>query len=137
MATYNLSELINKTIRAKSNVQLYRSANDNANPYATIKSGQPVGVLYSYINPSGNTKSLWFMFYDGNNKPYYAKYLQGSVDESNLKAQGVVSTEQKTKEASDMAKKESDGLFQFYIEKYVPYIIAGLFLIPLIKEKIK
>jgi hypothetical protein len=134
MASYNVNDLIGKNLIAKNATKLYRSANDASKPYASVKAGTSLGVLYSWLNPNENRKTIWFMFYDTFNKPYYIPYTSNLVDVSALKEQGVKTTKEivdKEKEKKDFQDK---GAFRFYLEKYAPYLIGAIFLIPIAKK---
>jgi hypothetical protein len=132
MALYKYKDLINKTIVAKADIKLYRNALDTAIPYAVIKAGNPIGVLYSWVSAKANRNVDWLMFYDSNNKAYYVPMISGTLDEAALKQQGVKDVEEQTKEAEDKAKKNA-GAVSYYIEKYVPYLLGAIILVPVLK----
>lgn len=137
MAAFNLTSIIGKPLTAKVATKLYRTASDDAKPYASIAAGQYMGTLYSWINPSNRTKSLWLAFYDTNNKPYYVKYATNLVNSAELKKQGVKTVEEETREAKDKLDLETKGPIAFYVEKYVPWVIAGFFAVPILKDLTK
>jgi hypothetical protein len=136
MATFNISNLIDKPLTAKVATKLYRTANDTAKNYASVAAGQPLGTLFSYIKPNENTKNLWFMFYDSNNKPYYVKYTTNLISATALNKAGVKDVTKEVKEAEKKKEFEEKGAIRFYIEKYAPYIIGAIFLIPIAKKLI-
>ena len=134
MATFNLKSILGKPLTAKVATKFYREASDNAKPYASVAAGQYMGNLYSWINPGPRTKSLWLMFYDTQNKPYYVRYSSNLVSATELKKQGIKDVEKETKEEKEKADLESKGAFKFYLEKYAPFLIAAVFLVPLGKK---
>jgi hypothetical protein len=136
MAEFNITNLIDRPLTAKVATKLYRTANDAAKNYASVAAGQPLGTLYSWISPNANTKSLWFMFYDSNNKPYYVKYSANLISSDALIKAGVKDVEKAAKEAKDKQDFEDKGAIRFYLEKYAPYIIGAIFLIPIAKKLI-
>lgn len=135
MASYRLKDIIDKPIRAKKNISLYRTALDTAQPYATVKAGSMIGVLYSIVNAKAGRSVDWLMFYDSNNKAYYTPVKTGTLDEVSLKEQGVKTVEDITKEKQKEEKKEA-GLVSYYIEMYAPYIIGAIILVPILKQVI-
>lgn len=132
--TYSLASLVGKPLLAKTATKLYRNPTDTSTNYASVKAGQTLGVLYSWVNPNANTNSLWFMFYDSQNKPYYVKYRIDLVDRDDLARQGIKDVETETKEKKEKEERESKGAVQFYIEKYAPFLIAAVFVIPIAKQ---
>jgi hypothetical protein len=135
MPLFSASDIIGKTLIAKNRIPIFRSRND-IKPFAFINAGQPVGIVYSYLAPNYDHPNLWWMF-KSNNKIYYAEHKEGNFDISALKNQGVISTDEKTKIEKSKQEKQEKGAVSFYIEKYVPYIILGIFAVPIIKDLIK
>lgn len=134
--TFNLNDLIDLQLTAKVATKLYRTANDNAKHYASVAAGQPLGKLYSYINPNVNTKNLWFMFYDTKNQPYYVKYATNLISAADLIKRGVKDVKKIAKEEKDKADYIEKGAVRFYLEKYAPFVIGAIFLIPIAKTLI-
>jgi hypothetical protein len=133
MAQYRWRDLLDKSIYIKGDAKLYRNASDNAKPYATIKAGTPVGKLYSWVSAKEGRSVDWLMFYDINNKAYYVPVNQGTLDLATLKAQGVKTVEEITKEKQDKDKKDA-GAFSYYIEKYIPWLIGAIIVVPVLKS---
>ena len=136
MASYNLANIIGKNIFAKAKTPLYRAANDLSKPFSSINAGQFVGNVYSYIKPGKNTTKTWLMYYDQQNKPYYSILTGSNIDEKSLKDQGVKTVEEETKAAKQKQEFEEKGAIRYYIEKYAPYLIAALFVVPIAKQLI-
>jgi hypothetical protein len=132
--TFNIKNLIGKPLTAKVATKLYRTPSDNAKHFASVAAGQPLGILFSWINPSANSNSLWFMFNDSKNKPYYVKYTKTLLNPNDLKRQGIKDVETETKEIKEKEDLESKGSIRFYIEKYAPYLIGAIIIIPIAKK---
>jgi hypothetical protein len=135
MAIFSAKNIVGKTLIAKKKVYLYISPGAK-NPIASINPGQTIGVVYSYLSPNKNRSQLWWMFQNGINF-VYVPHQEGSFDIKSLKDQGVISTEDTTKAEQEKLEKAQKGAVSYYIEKYVPWIIAGIFAVPLIKDLIK
>jgi len=133
MSNYKLIDLIDKQLFAAKDLYLYRNAVDYAKPFASVKAGSSIGILYSIVNPTTARTLDYLMFYDSNNKAYYTPVAKGNIDEVSLKAQGVKTVEEKTKDAADKAKKDA-GAVSYYIEKYVPYILGAIIIVPVLKS---
>lgn len=95
MATYNASDLVGKTLVANEPIQIKRLADDSAPSVFTVKIGQPVGTVYSWISPGLNNKSLYWMFKDENGRNYYAEHKVGRYSIKSLQSQGVLTEAEK------------------------------------------
>lgn len=136
MSTYSYDQLIDKTIYAQKDVKLYRLPEDNAAPIFTVKAGQPVGTLYSVLNPKSGRSGQWLMFYDSTARAYYMPVTPNTVNESELKKQGAKTTEQITKEAEEAQQIQTKGAVRYYFEKYFPLIILAAVAVPIAKALI-
>ena len=108
--SYKVSDLIDKSLVAKVNVPVTRIAQDGAESVFTVKPGQSVGVVYSWVEPTSGRSNLWFMFKDSNNRSYFAENIAGRFDVSVLQGQGVKTSEQKTKEQERANESLSDKI---------------------------
>lgn len=133
MGSYKLKDIIDKPIRAIKTVNLYRNALDTATSFAEVKAGSMIGILYSIVNAKAGRSIDWLMFYDNNRKAYYVPVQTGTFDELDLKQQGVKTVEEQTKQEADKAKKDA-GLLSYYIEKYIPYILGAIIIVPVLKS---
>lgn len=100
MASYNAAAIVGKTLRANTAVQLKRLPADSAPVIFTVKAGQPVGTVFSYILPGTNNSRLYWMFKDETGRNYYAEHQEGRFNISALKEQGVPTTQQETTAAA-------------------------------------
>ena len=92
MPVFNAQDIVGKTLIARRNIPLYR-AGDYKKPFAQVKSGAPVGTVYSWIGPNTATGGkLYWQFYDNTGNTYYAEHRSGAFNVQALKEQGVLTT---------------------------------------------
>lgn len=104
---YDAWEIVDKTLVAAQEVNIFDGApraGYTPTKIGTVKAGNPVGVVYSYLEAdlAQNRQTLWWMFHPTAEwrKPYYAPHASGLYDVDALRQQGVLSlTEQAQKEA--------------------------------------
>ncbi len=120
-ATYSADQIVGKNLIANKAVNILRLPNDAAKPVYTVPAGSTVGVVVSYLKPAAdrNRSTLYWMFYDQNNKPYYVKHQIDLFDVKNLKEQGTLTVKDQTDQ-----NKEKD--FHYYISEYAPKILIGV-----------
>jgi hypothetical protein len=107
MSSFSADDIINKTLIAKINVVAYSQPFITSPVYAAYKSGQTIGVVYSYVIKNG---VIWWLFYDVNKKPYYVQHKEGKFSLTSLKDQGAKTTAQKTKEKEEKEKEENSTI---------------------------
>lgn len=113
--------MMNKTLFANKDIEVYRLALDNAKSYGIIKAGQPIGTVYSFLSAQPPDRAgLWWMFYDDQNRAYYIPHQEGVFNTEALKQQGVV-TETEKREAEAKANETITDK----VEKYAKWIILG------------
>ena len=115
MPTYSAADVINKTLIARKPVAIKRSPSLSQPTVYTAKSGDTIGVVYSYIQ---NNDGLWWMYYDQYQKPYYTLHDPNSYDIKSLSAQGAISLEE-VKAAEEKAADPVD----YYITKFAAPIM--------------
>lgn len=117
---FNAADIVGKTLTAIKDVPVYRWAEDNTLPIGTVKRGQPVGVVYSWLNPSpqNNRAGLWWVFYQNNNQYYYTPHCENCFSISDLKQQGVISTDEKIKQELEKQKLAEMSLPEQLLHKY-------------------
>lgn len=101
MSSYSAADIIGKTLIAKKTVNVLRIPSDSAKAVFVVKPSQAVGNVYSYLSTNPERKSLYWMFLDSSKRPYYVSHEIGKFDLSSLQEQGVLTTEEKTKEEKD------------------------------------
>jgi len=80
---FPIGQIFDKTLYASGPVKIYRSV--IGQPVYTANAGQPVGIVYSYVERDG---ILWWQFLDTYNKPYYAKHSPTAFSLSAIVNQG-------------------------------------------------
>lgn len=128
--TYTVNQIIDKTVVAGKDVTLYSNPSGKGSVVGTVKSGQPIGIVYSYIKPSNATSDgrSWLMFETTYNKFFYVP--NEAVSGTGLKEQGTktVVQEIKEEEAERLRKEDPAG---YYLKKYAlpALLIIGLIVI--------
>ena len=123
--TYSADQIIGKTLAARKNVELKRLPTDTAPTVYTVKPGQSVGVVYSYLLPKAGRSTLYWQFVDANNNYFYAAHKEGIYDIDIIKTQGGKTTEEKRKEEEEKKEKEEMGPFAYYLQKWGGKIAIG------------
>jgi hypothetical protein len=124
-ATYSADQIIGKTLVARRNVELKRLPSDTAPVTYTVKPGQTVGVVYSYLLPKAGRSTLYWQFIDANGNYFYAPHKEGIYDIDIIKTQGGKTTEEKRKEEEEKKKLEEMGPFLYYLQKWGGKIAIG------------
>ncbi len=83
--TFNADQIIGKTLFANSPVNIYTLPDVSSVVMATIQPGQPVGVVYSYIQRGTN---FWWQLSPGG----YVLHQTGLFDIQSLNDQGAIDT---------------------------------------------
>jgi hypothetical protein len=129
--TVNAGDIIGKTLVAAMRVPVYDQANDSAQPSGYISAGQPVGIVYSYLNPdpSLGRAELWWMFEPlpgnsdiGNDQGFY--FAPHNPDYYNFQAlsdAGVLTVAQTTA----LKNGETPSTAETLLKKYLPWVIGG------------
>lgn len=121
--TFNADQVIGKTLMAKKNIALKNLPQDAAPTVATVAPGQPVGSVYSYVNPApGRTNLYWQITSSG--KAYWVKHEIGAFDVSNLKVQGVKTSEQVLAEKRAIEEKENDPVLYYFKKIGLPIALG-------------
>lgn len=103
---YSASQIVGKTLIANTAIQVKRVAADSSPVVRTIAKGQSVGLVYSYLPANTTRKSLYWMFYDSYNTPYYVEHKTGIFSIKGLTAQGALTIEE---ERAQQDGKEKDA----------------------------
>lgn len=83
-------QVVGKTLIAKTPVPLKRYAQASAPAVYTVKSGNVVGIVYSWVMDG---PTLYWAFYDQNGNPYYAEHRPGRFSVAALQQQGAQTLE--------------------------------------------
>jgi hypothetical protein len=133
MPTFNAADIIGKTLVAKSNVPLYRFADDDAAVVYNVSPGQSVGKVESYLLPAANRNNLYWQFKDQNGKFYYAEHKQGIFDVRELAAQGALTLQEQQAAAVEASLTTGDKIFRLI--KNALLIGAGVYLLKGVIDK--
>lgn len=129
---YSAADILEQTLIAKTDVPVYYSVprdGDGALPNAVVKSGNPVGVVYSWIGPDPQglgIANLWWMFYGPNGTYYYAEHIPGRYDVSALKQQGILTAEQEAAAAAAAAADASKSWYEKLFDDVKPVLYTGI-----------
>ena len=143
--TYQAGDVIGKTLITKKEVLVYSKPTDSPDnkPIYAVKSGFPVGVVWSYLAPNGTERTrLWWMF---QNDPYskslyyYIPHDSNAFDVKTLQQQmdasGIKSLATKAEEALNANLTTEQKIVKY--AKYVGgAVIAYLLLREVIRKKL-
>lgn len=132
MATFGADEMIGKTLIAKENLIAYYGSPGSKSIFQIYK-GQNVGLVFSWINKNTPKGALYWMFHDHDNKPYYVLHDPNKVGLSLVDQATTKSDQQKATEATEAAKKESEGAIPYYIEKFGKPVLITIFVLGVAK----
>lgn len=123
---YDANQIIGKTLFAARPVPIKRYPAASYPVVYTAPVGASIGKVESWVM---NGFDLWWMFYDQNNKPYYAKHEPSYFSIKDLKEQGA-QTVLEVKQAQE-AKEKSwfDNLFSGVGSGAKTAIAVGAFII--------
>lgn len=85
--TYSVNDLLGLTIYAAADVAVKTSPENAAPVVRTIPKGQPIGVLYSWLDVKEGRSQLYFWFKDSFGKNYYTPYHSGWYDSETIEEQ--------------------------------------------------
>lgn len=112
-------QVIGKTLFTRTSVPLKRYAQANAPVVFTVKPGQAVGKVYSWVNDG---PVLYWAFYDEKGVPYYAEHKVGRFSVDALQQQGT-----QTLEDIKEAQQQAENPVTYAIQKMVrPLVLAGV-----------
>jgi len=139
---YSANQIVDKQLVASRDVKVYRGGDFNT-PFATIKAGQPIGKVYSYIKATQSTGiragGPLLQFLDTSGRSYYVKD-DNAISTAALKDQGTLTLKEELKEEQAKIEKDSDPI-SFYVKKLAMPVIIGAGVIYLVatfgKEFIK
>ena len=127
MPNINASQVIGKTLVAKSNVDYFYPIGTKI---GTFNKGDVIGTVYSYAY--GGTPNLYWMIDKGSNQYIFVKH-----DANKLSLVGIQQIlDDITKQQQEQEIKDK-GLLRYYLDKYLPYIVGGVviyFALPTIKK---
>lgn len=130
MANITADKVLNKSLYAKGSVNVYDIPGGKI--FRTISNGGLIGEVFSYVNYEG---TIYWMFYNSYMRPFYVKH-----DPSNLNLPGLNDILAQIKNEKIAAEIESKGAVNYYLQKYLPYIIGAVviaFVFPAVYKSVK
>ncbi len=128
---YTSREIVDKQLIAAKDTPVYHS--DLVTLFRTVKAGQPLGKVYSYLKASAARPVSALMLYDNplyTGTPYYLRLdSTGAIDRSFLKDQGAVTVQEQIKQDQAQAEKEADPLAYYFKKLAIPVLLtaAGIY----------
>ena len=132
MSTYSVSDIVDKTLIAATLVPVKSMPLDTAPVIRKVAPKAPIGVVYSYLQPTTNRKNLYWAFYDSFNKPYYVEHIPSYFDLKALRDQGVLTS----KEKEELKAKENESIKSF-IERNITKIVLVIAGVAILKTIIQ
>ena len=133
MSSYNVTQIIGKTLIAKKSVPLKRIASDSAPTVFTVNPGDTVGVVDSYLMPGNDRSNIYWSFYDDQNKIYYAPHDVGRFDVKELQNQGALTLEQQQQQQAEANMSTTDKVFRLI--KNIAFLAAGAYIVKTLIDK--
>jgi len=125
---YSADQIIGKTLQAVSPVPIRRAAMDSSPVVYTVPTGQPVGVVTSFLLPKLGRNTLYWEFKDSAGRFYYTPQAPGMYNVQSLENQGAITVKEAT--AAAAAAANPPGITDF-IQKNLRFIVivAGIAII--------
>lgn len=125
---YSADQIIGKTLQAVSPVPIRRAAMDSSPVVYTVPTGQPVGVVTSFLLPKLGRNSLYWEFKDSAGRYYYTPQAPKMYNVQSLENQGAITVKEAT--AAAAAAANPPGITDF-IQKNLRFIVivAGIAII--------
>jgi hypothetical protein len=132
MASFNINQILGKSLKVSRKVGLYKSIYAKK-PVKIIDPGVIVGTVYSWVT-NKTTKQIFLMIDLPGGGIGYLKVdeLRGKVNVPDLISQGSKTVEQELKEKKDKEDKETNPT-EYYIKKYGVPVGIGLLIISILK----
>lgn len=123
---YSAGDVVDKTLVAAMDVPIYSSPGDHQKPIGTVKKGQPVGIVYGWLDPdpAKDRSVLWWIFWPrGNSTAYY--YAPHKTEYYSLQAlidQGVLTDKEKQAQKDE----ENKSWYEKLADKAIPVILISV-----------
>jgi hypothetical protein len=130
--SYTIDKLIGLTIKAKNPTAYYDLPTyyNTAKKLGTVKSGDLVGVLYSWVGGTAD-RPLHLQFRRGDGTFYYVPMLPGQIDNDFNRAQGLTTTQEDKEKDEDKNKSFTDKLLDYFRKSGKIVLYGGLALVAL------
>lgn len=131
---FDVRDVVNKTLMAKIKVPVYAQPRNDAAAFGYVAPGQPVGVVYSWLDPAPakNRTTIWFM-YESPEGFYYTPLIGGYYDVSALREQGVISIEEKVELEKEAAADAQLSLVERLVKQYAPWVLGTVVAVAAVK----
>lgn len=128
MAEISVYDAIGLNLYAKTKVAKYDSA---LKKIGEFNAGDYVGKIYSWVNKNGK---IYWMVEDSSigGKYFLVMHVTGAF-EITKEIKSIIEKE-KLKEQENL--KEQKGAFQFYVDRYLPYVLLTFVAIAVVKKKL-
>lgn len=132
--TYTVNQIIDKTITAATATKLYSGPRSNATVVGTVKAGQQIGVVFSYIRPDQADGKSWLMFESSYTPGTAAKvyYVPNEVASgSGLKEQGTLTVDEEMKKEQEELEKQNEPVTYYFKKIGIPVllIVGGILVV--------
>lgn len=122
--TFSAAQIVGRTLIAKAYVPVKSGAYDDSPVAFTVKPGETIGVVSTYLNPTTNRSALHWEITNGG-KRFYVKHAVGIFDTKSLITDGAKSQEQIYQEKKEEEGRQNDPL-GYYLKKYgLPVLLIG------------
>lgn len=127
---FSVNQIIDKTLIAQGDVKVYTGAYDNAPVKYITKAGNPLGKVYSYLNPNPNIgngiarSDSWLELQTGTNTFVFVRN-ESSLNTTALIDQGSLTVSQEVKQEQDAATKDADPIAYYFKKLAMPVLIGG------------
>lgn len=120
--TYSVNQIIGKTLIAKVETKLYSGAKGTPSVIGTVKAGQPLGIVWSYLRPEQADGRSWLMF-DSNGRFFFVP--NEAATNTGLKDQGALTLKDEIKKEQQEEERRNDPV-GYYLKKYgLPVLLIG------------
>ena len=126
MPEISLDKLIGVTLVADTNVP---KLNSFFKKIGEFKKGDSIGIIWSWVEENGK---VYYQIKPTIGKIYYVEHRKGYFKITDE----LKRIFEQDKDKIEQQKKEEKGAFQYYIEKYGPYVLLTFIAIAVIKKKL-
>ena len=148
MPTFNAAQVVGKTLFAKKDLPIYKlpprpSQEQNGIVWKgiSVKNGDAIGTVYSYIGGTGNDPLFWMFKTPNVNSGqigayFYVEHKEGNFDVKSLREQGVLTTKEIEDLKADADKSTGDKIIDALKKggKYLLIAGAAFFALKMYKE---
>lgn len=121
--TYSVNQIVDKTLIAATDTKLYSNAKGSGTVVGTVKAGQPIGIVYSYLRPEQTDGRSWLMFEKSYNNFFFVP--NEAASSGSLKEQGTLTVSEEIKKEQDELLRKTDPV-GYYLKKYgLPVLLIG------------